>query len=145
MDFILWGKCEIINDYRNVVVYKLNFNVIYYIIINDKLLNVEFKINNKILFIFIDIMMDKDNLLSFFRKLKSYIYIFINGEVVFKGVERKCKYLSIIKKDIMYLNNFIIMDLEIRNLNGILNFICVFIYDGKIKFFFFILDYLNID
>lgn len=90
-------------------------------------------------------MMDKDNLLSFSRKLKSHTYIFINGEVVLKGVERKCKYLSTIKKDIMYSNNFITMDLETRNLNGILNPICVSIYDGKIKSSFFISDYLNTD
>ena len=90
-------------------------------------------------------MMDRNNLFSFSRRLKTHTYLFIDGVMVFKEVERKCKYLSTIKKNIMYSNKFMTMDLETKNLNGTLTPICVSIYDGKIKSSFFISEYINSD
>jgi hypothetical protein len=83
MDFTTWGKTIFINDYK-AIVYKLYSDVIYYININEKHIEVKYTISNKCLFIFTDTMSDKSDLSSFIRVIKNQEYIFENGQLIVK-------------------------------------------------------------
>lgn len=76
MDFTTWGKTNFINDYK-AIVYKKNSDVIYYINIYEKHIEVNYSISNRIIFSFTDTMSDKSDLSSFLRVIKKTSRIYI--------------------------------------------------------------------
>ena len=61
-----------------------------------------------------------------------------------KSVVRVCKNIKPKVNRVYFRNtNFITMDLETRTLNGVMQPVCVSIYDGKVTKSFYLLDYNN--
>jgi len=56
MDFRQWGRCNIEPAYNKAVVYKNRSKAISKIEINESVSNVDFVVNDKVLFSFIDIL-----------------------------------------------------------------------------------------
>lgn len=81
---------------------------------------------------------DNKSLDNFSRVIKTHEYYFKNGMIVFKTVERKCKFLSKIKGSINMSSKFLTMDLETRVINTKMSPYCVSMFDGIIKKSFYL-------
>jgi hypothetical protein len=90
-------------------------------------------------------MNNKGDLETFTRELKNQEYVFLNGKLMVKKINRKVNYLKPIKPSITLTEDFITMDLETKEVNGVLVPYCVSIYDGDSKKSFYLLDYKNSD
>jgi ribosomal protein S19 len=104
---------------------------------------VELKLDDNILLSFKDYMLDKNDLTTFSRKLKTQEYLFEEGKLILKKIEKKTNFLKKTNKSNYLTNKFITMDLETRIINEEMTSYCVSIYDGKIFKSFYLKDYLN--
>ena len=125
-----WGDYEISDDYKIAIVQKYKSKAKYYIKIKDNSLNVDLKLNGKILYQFTDTKLDKEDLTYFSRKLKTHNYVYKNGILIIKEIERQTKYLKPIKQNLTLNKDFITMDLETITTNGIMSPVCISVYDG---------------
>ena len=136
MDFTEWGI--IINQTDSFAkVKKVNSNSNYYINIYDDHLKVNLKLNDRILLEFTDILIEKDKLNSFIRKIKHQEYIFIDGKLIVKQIHKNTEFLKKILPPSFINDHFLTMDLETNTTNGTMMPYCVSIYDGE-KLFHFI-------
>ena len=62
MDFTTWGDHEISDDYKYAIVHKYKSKAKYYIKIKENSLNVDLKLNGKILYQSTDTKLDKEDL-----------------------------------------------------------------------------------
>jgi len=147
MDFSTWGDYEISNDYKYAIVHKYKSKAKYYISIQENSLNVELKLNGKILYQFTDTRLDKEeeDLTYFSRKLKTHSYIYKNGNLIIKEIDRISKYLKPIKKNLILIKKFITMDLETITTNGIMSPVCISIFDGINVSSFYLSNFENSD
>ena len=144
MDFTLWGEHFISHDYKSAVVHKPNSRLEYHIQILDNAQTVELKMkDNKTLLTFTDTLNNYADLSTFTRTLKNQEYIFINGEMVLKRIQKHCKFIKPLDKSIFLNKNIITMDLETRTRNGIMEAYAVCIYDGRESKSFYLSDYKN--
>ena len=143
MDFSTWGDYEISDDYKYAIVHKYKSKAKYYIKIKENSLNVDLKLNGKILYQFTDTRLDKENLTYFSRKLKTHSYIYKDGNLIIKEIERKSNYLKPIKKNLNLNKDFITMDLETITTKGIMIPVCISIYDGKNVSSFYLSNFEN--
>jgi hypothetical protein len=144
MDFTTWGNTYFTEDYSNAIVFDVNSNKKYYIKLYGNYQEVELKIKYITILKFKDVMNNKGDLTTFTRIINNnQEYRFINGQLLIKKIKRKVDYLKPINKNINIFNNFITMDLETVNNNGILEPYCISIYDGKLSISFYLLDYDN--
>jgi hypothetical protein len=67
--------------------------------------------------------------------------VFEKGNLVYSQKRKKAKYFKTLKKDKYLSENFLTMDLETKNINGILEPYCVSIFDGKKAYSFYITEY----
>lgn len=132
MDLTSWKKGEIIfsEDYKNAEI-KKNEKTKYKINILDNFYKVEVIINDSIILTFKDEILDKNNLNSFIRTVKNREYIYINGEIILKTIERKNKYLKIKSRDLITSTKFLTMDIETKVYEKKMEAICISIYDGE--------------
>jgi hypothetical protein len=145
MDIYTWGEYKIINK-EYIIVYKPNSNLEYHIQIFEDHHEVELRIRNKILLQFMDVLRNgKKDLTTFTRLIKNQFYIFENGELIVKKINRKVTFLQKIKKDIFPSDKYITMDLETKEIDNKLVPYCVSIYDGEISKSFYLLDYKDSD
>jgi hypothetical protein len=151
MDFTTWGSYNIDPLYKHAVVCKQNSKAIYKIFINEQDLKVDFVVNDKVLFSFIDILNDGYNLNSFTRiitnklKNKEIILKFSDSKVIFKSVQKNLKFIKPISKESDIKQKFITMDLETREIDGIMSVYCCSIYDGTIIKSYYLKHYSSID
>lgn len=145
MDYTKWGDIHYYNEDKNLIVYRKGSKSEYHITLNKDFSNIDLKIENKILFSFKDTMLEANNLNTFKREFKNQTFIFEEGELKFKSINRKTSKIKQIKPSITLSEKFITMDIETRNINGILSPFCVSIYDGKILNSFYLSDYENSD
>ena len=82
---------------------------------------------------------------SFTRTINNQNFVISNGEIVFKSVERKTKFITKIAKDKYFSSKFLTFDIETRKINGIHSPYCISFYDGKDAWSFYLSDYTNID
>jgi hypothetical protein len=113
-------------------------------------LNVNLKLNGKILSELTQTKLDKEDLTYFSRKLKLiviyiYIYIYKNGNLIIKEIEKQTKYLKPIKKNLTLNKDFITMDIETISTNGIMNPVCISVYDGINVSSFYLSNFENSD
>jgi hypothetical protein len=130
MDLSTWGDYEISDDYKYAIVHKYKSKAKYYIRIKENSLNVDLKLNGKNLYRFTDTMLDKEDLTHLAIKLKTHSYIYKNGNLILKEIERKFKYLKPIKKNLILNKDLITMDIETITTKGRMSPVCISIYDG---------------
>lgn len=129
MDITKWsGNVQFSGDYSSAIIYINQSVREYHVSLFDNYQIVKLVINNKTLLEFKDTVNNIYDLNSLTRKIKNQLYIFDNGELVIKQIERKTNFLTKLGKDSSINNKFITMDLETRNINGILEPYCVSIY-----------------
>lgn len=68
-----------------------------------------------------------------------------DGKVVFKTDINKVNFIKLEKSCNRIKSNFLTLDIETRNINGILNPYCVSIFDGTEAWSFYLSDYKSID
>jgi hypothetical protein len=78
-------------------------------------------------------------------KLKNQEYIFEQGKLVLKKVEKKVQFLKNTRKSGFLSDKFINMDLETRVIDEVMTSYCVSIYDGKIFKSFYLSDYFGVN
>jgi len=88
-------------------------------------------------------MLDKEDLTYFSRKLKTHSYVYKNGILIIKEIERQTKYLKPIKKNLTLNKDFITMDLETITTNGIMSPVCISVYDGINASSFYLSNFEN--
>jgi len=125
------------------IIQKFNSTYIYQIT-ESKLINSVILINNDIEFLkFTDLLDDLNNLSTFTRKLKNQEYIFMNGDLIVKKLDRKSKFIKSIKYDKDIINKFLTLDIETRVIeNDIIPYAICF-FDGKISKSFYLTDFDN--
>ena len=75
-------------------------------------------LNDKILLSFKDTINNKEgNLKTFTRQVKNNVYVFEDGELIFKKVLKKLSFLKPIKRDKFMSDKIITMDLETREID----------------------------
>lgn len=141
MDFSNWGNTHIYNDYSKAIVFKSKTNSEYHISIYDNYTLVDLKCENKVILSFKDSMLDVNDLSTFKREFKNQSFIFENGNLKLKTIKRNTRFITSLKPSISLNEHFITMDLETRNLNGVLSPYCVSVYDGKKISSFYLTDY----
>ena len=143
MDFTKWGNYHFLDD-KNVIVYKKKSSELeYHIELFDNYQLVNLKSDDFILLSFKDSMNDKSDLSTFTRTLKNQEYIFEEGKLLLKKIEKNVKFLSSKKKDKYLSEKIITMDLETRTINEEMKAYCVSIYDGKLIKYFYLDDFSN--
>jgi len=100
-------------------------------------------LDDKVLLSFTDTMLDKNDLTTFSRKFKNQEYVFNEGDLILKKLDRKVQYLKRIIRDSYLKEKFITMDLETRVINEVMTSYCVSIYDGKVFKSFYLSDFEN--
>jgi hypothetical protein len=144
MDFNLWGDVHWLDkDKNNIIVYKKSSELEYHIKLFDNYQTVDLMFDDKILLSFKDIMNDKYDLTTFTRKMKKKEYIFKEGNLILKKIEKNVSFLTKTNRNFYLSYNFLTMDLETRVINGVMSSYCVSIYNGKIFKSFYLSDYLN--
>jgi len=94
---------------------------------------------------FIDIIYDINNLNSFVRMIDNTQYVYDNGVKVLTQKRKKAQYFTTTSECKSLTENFITMDLETKDTDGILVPYCVSIFDGKNSHSFYITDYSSSD
>jgi hypothetical protein len=86
-------------------------------------------------------MNDKHDLSTFTRQIKNQTYIFRDGKLVLKKIEKSVSFLKPIKKNMYNSKKFITMDLETRIIQGEMTSYCVSIFDGNNHKSFYLTDF----
>lgn len=143
MDFTKWGNTHFYSNYTKAIVYKAKSNREYHIKIYDNYTLVDLKIDNKTLLSFKDSLLVENSydLTSFKREFKNQTILIENSELKLKTINRKTKYITKIKPSISLSDKFITMDIETRNINGVLSVYLASIYDGEKINSFYLSDY----
>jgi len=151
MDIKDWGPITE-NSNTKALTIKLNTNIYAEVNIKDNMNFVsiyEKRLTGKLqLFTFVDVLRlnknaAKPDYQTFNRVFNDKIISFVNGEISLNVDDIKCKYIDNIQKQGSPNNKIITMDLETREINGVLDPVCVSIYDGKIKKTFWVADFVS--
>lgn len=142
MDFTVWGDYHFTGD-NSAIVYKRSSPLEYHIQLFENYQLVELRLGDKIVLSFKDEMHPKSDLSSFTRTVKNHVYIFKEGELILKQIEKNVSFLTKERKNYFNAKNFLTMDLETRIINNEMSSYCVSNYDGKIKKSFYLNDYSN--
>lgn len=149
MDFTTWGQYFFEENYTKATVFKSNSKAVYKILVKERKLLVDYIINDKIIFKFEDLLEDKFNLDCFTRNIylknNKFTYKFIDGKIVLILKDIKSKYISKLRLDEYYKNNFVTLDLETQVINNKIIPYCLSTFDGKKKSSFYLSDYNNKD
>jgi hypothetical protein len=94
---------------------------------------------------FIDIVYNSQNPNSFVRLIKDTQYVYEKGVKVLTQKRKKSKYFTNLKICKTFKYKFITMDLETKDIDGILIPYCVSIFDGEKAYSFYITDYDSSD
>ena len=127
------------------MVKKFNSKLLYHINLFNDHAKIQLKFKDKILLEFEDTILEKGNLNSFSRKTKNHEYIFIDSKLIVKKTIKQTKFLTKIIPYVSIKNNFIIMDLETRTIDGIMEPYAISRYDGNNLSSLYLLDYNNSD
>lgn len=143
MDFTEWGETHFYKEYTKAIVYKHNSKGEYHINIFDNHILVDLKIDDKIILSFKDTLSLENSydLYSFKREFKNQTFLIKNGKLKLKTLKRNTKFLTKIKPSISLSYKFMTMDIETRNINGILSAYLVSIYDGQNLTNFYLSDF----
>jgi hypothetical protein len=142
MDFSQWGKITNITE-TSIIIKKLNSKFNYHISIFDDYFNVALKLKDKSILEFTDTIIEKGKLNSFVRKVKNQEYIFIDGNLIVKKIQKETKFINKIICSGFTSKLFLTMDLETRTIDGIMTPYCVSIYDGNKAISFYLKDFEN--
>jgi len=143
MDLNAWGKLKRISENR-VTIQKANSEAIYDVLIKNNKHYISLIIGGVIILSILDTMDKCEGKLNCFkREINASIYQYKNGELIFKSIEKKCKFITQLPKSKNLKNKFLTLDLETYNDNGILFVYCISIYDGEFKKTFYLSDYDN--
>lgn len=124
------------------IVYQSSLILIVVTTLSDKQVY-EICIDDKAIRIITDIFGKTHN--SFTRTISNQTFIVRNGEILFKTVERNCKFINKISKNKVISNRFLTLDLETRNIKGIHSPYCISFFDGKQAYSFYLSDFNGID
>jgi hypothetical protein len=144
-DISKWGT--IIKNENNVITLenpKLPGIIIVITVYQNKQ-TYEFIINDTTKFFFEDIFygINKD---SFIRMVGNEQTLHVQGgKVMFKSYSQKVNFIEPVIQPKENINKFITIDLETRNINGVLRPYCISLYDGNKMWSFYLSDYDSID
>ena len=127
-----------VKNFKNnyiVLIKGIKYNTKFYIIHKISVVNKNYL---KPILEFVDIVEDPSNLSSFTRIIKNQLIVYKNNEPVYNQNRVKASYFTKLKKCEGLFRNFITMDLETKNINGILEPYCICIYDGARSYSFYI-------
>lgn len=106
-------------------------------------MEVVYKIRNKTLITFTDELLDTNNLGTFKRTINNQTFYFEKGKLRYREKVYTFPTIKNLKPKPYLINKFITMDIETRNIDGVLSPYAVSTYDGKEYNFFYLSDYYN--
>ena len=144
MNILTWGKVTkheentlIIEFFKNSEKYIYDIEVLEgynHVIVKDP------NNDNKILFDFTD-HSENGSVNNFTRKIKNMVYIFNNNKISIKFENKQFKFIKPLKPAKKNFTKFLTFDIETRNINNQLTPYCICIYDGRLKYSFYLSDY----
>jgi len=69
----------------------------------------------------------------------------MDSKLILKKIIRKCNYMKKINRHVTRSEKYLIMDLETRTINGVMNPISVSWYDGKNSHSYYVIDFISSD
>lgn len=142
MDYNLFGN--VLTKINNkIIIAKTNSSFIYSIEIFDNYNNVEILHNQKVILKFKDMKNDLNNLSTFNRLIKNQEYVFKNGLLIVKKLNRNSSYLESVNISKNLIEKFITLDIETRVINDIISPYCICYYEGHKSYSFYLSDYNN--
>jgi len=147
MDLKLWGALVYTHDGSRARIDRPRSKAVYEVkISSDKKVHIiDITIADNYVIQFKDTLDSISNLSTFKREFKGKVYYYKDGELVFKQVERKCKFLTKVTGSSHISNKFVTLDIETRTLNGKMKPYCVSIFDGFILQSFYLAAYTDLD
>jgi hypothetical protein len=88
---------------------------------------------------FTDTKLETGKLNSFIRKIPNPEYIFIDGKLIVKKIQKQTKFITKLISNDFLSKTFVTMDLETRTIDGIMSPYCISIYDGTKSSSFYLL------
>jgi hypothetical protein len=143
-DYYQWGSI-IKEDKNSILIAKKGSHLTYLILKYDDRNEIILKNKNVELLKFIDRKIDNNLYYDLIRTFKHQEYYFNKGKLVVKQLTIKTPLISSTKKDKKLVNNFIVCDIETRNVNNKLTPICFSVYDGIKSNSFYLTDYKSSD
>jgi hypothetical protein len=139
-DLSKWGT--IVSDIKNQLTIEKESSKYTYHITKETFKHiVKVYLNEKLMMEFTDKILL--NLTDFDRTIGNHIYRIRGGKVVLKTLTRKTKFLAGIKLNKLISNKFISLDIETRNVDGIINPYCISYFDGVKSTSFYLSDFIN--
>lgn len=140
-DFLTW-EVVISKPNNKYIVERPNTKMLYVITKNLDHNLISIMANGEIILNFKDIK--GNNMLSFQREIdnNSSKYVFKNGELVLKQLNKKTKYMSAIKTDKLLINNFLTLDIETYKDNKMIPY-CISNYNGRYAETFYLTHFKN--
>jgi hypothetical protein len=140
MELNKWGN--IISEINNQIIIKKESSILTYHITKETLKHfVKVYFNDKLILQFIDKV--SLSLTDFDRIIDNHLYKIRDGKQVLKKITKKTKFLDKIKLDKSISNKFITLDIETRNVNGIMTPYCISYFDGLKATSFYLSDFNN--
>lgn len=134
---------EISNEGNKLVVKSENYDCDIWVSIHKNKQVYNFKIGDSIILKVTDYFGKDSN--NFTRVIGKQTFIITNGEVNFKRVEIKTKFITKIAKDKVLSNNILTLDIETRIINNVHSPYCISFFDGTSAWSYYISDYASID
>ena len=130
MNYREWGIYIESASQSLVTIYKLKSKIEYRIKIYEDKHEISVYMNNRLMFQFVDVLLDVNDLSTFHRVIKEQEYVIIKGNLELKVSHRKGSYLSEIQVSKLNAFNVITMDLETLEEEGRLVPYCISLFDG---------------
>lgn len=140
MDYKSWGDI-IYNKDNFIIIQKEDSKIKYYITKYDNYNEIDLMINNKIILSIKDDKSNEKDLNSFIRIVRNQEYIIKDGNLMVKKLIRKTSFLKSIKQDMFLTENYLVMDIETKDIDNEKVPYCVSIYDGENNITFYLLEY----
>lgn len=144
MDLYEWGDVQFILNDTEAMVLKFKSHAQYHIKFKDNnTMYVDYIVKDHVILSFVDELNDKSNLGTFTRTIKNQKFKFINGILDFKEKTFILPKITKLKKAPFLKNEIITMDIETRNIGGVLSPYTISYYDGDVCKSFYLTDYLD--
>ncbi len=144
MDLFQWGDVVFFNNDTKALVFKKRSKAEYHItFIGKNSMNIKYKLNDKVLLEFTDILRDLNNLSTFTRIIQNNKYYFEKGEIISKIKLHKVNKILTLKKQPYYINKFITLDIETKVINNVIIPYAISYFDGKTIRSFYETSYMS--
>lgn len=143
MELNAWGAVVYIHELNRARIERPKSKAVYEVKLSEdrKTHIIDITVEGDSVLQFKDILESIDKPTTFKRIFKGKVYYYKEGALVFKQIERKCKFLTKVKRSSHISKKIITLDIETRTLQTLMSPYCISVFDGVIKKSFYLSGY----